>query len=159
MRNVMPTLLAHDPSLVIELPRDQRELFVQVRVPGNEATHPHGYDHRDGGAGGPLDAHPQGPSGINALYEKYKISCPTLTPQLVKEMYRDFRRLRGVSSSDLPNDQTLRKARSANPMSDRVTALASSLKTAHPEMSHDECVQRVLDKNKALAAAYDKERK
>ena len=32
MRNVMPTLLAHDPSLVIELPRDQRELFVQVLI-------------------------------------------------------------------------------------------------------------------------------
>ena len=28
----MPTLLGHDPSLVVELPRDQRELFVQVLI-------------------------------------------------------------------------------------------------------------------------------
>jgi carboxypeptidase Taq len=30
MRDVVPTLLAHDPELSIELPRDQRELFLQV---------------------------------------------------------------------------------------------------------------------------------
>ena len=32
MRDVLPTLLAHDPGLVVELPRDQRELFVQVLI-------------------------------------------------------------------------------------------------------------------------------
>ena len=32
MRDVVPTLLAHDPGLVIELPRDQRDLFVQVLI-------------------------------------------------------------------------------------------------------------------------------
>ena len=32
MRNVLPTLLAHDPDLVVELPRDQRDLFVQVLI-------------------------------------------------------------------------------------------------------------------------------
>jgi hypothetical protein len=31
MRDVVPTLLAHNPELVIHLPRDQRDLFVQVR--------------------------------------------------------------------------------------------------------------------------------
>ena len=30
MRDVVPALLAHDPSLRIELPRDQRDLFLQV---------------------------------------------------------------------------------------------------------------------------------
>ena len=30
MRDVVPTMLAHDPDLAIELPRDQRELFLQV---------------------------------------------------------------------------------------------------------------------------------
>lgn len=30
MRDVVPTLLAHDPDLSIELPRDQRELFLQL---------------------------------------------------------------------------------------------------------------------------------
>ena len=32
MRNVLPTLLAHDPGLVVVLPRDQRDLFVQVLI-------------------------------------------------------------------------------------------------------------------------------
>jgi len=32
MRDIVPTLLAHDPGLVVELPRDQRELFVQVLI-------------------------------------------------------------------------------------------------------------------------------
>ena len=32
MRDVLPTLLAHDPDLVVELPRDQRDLFVQVLI-------------------------------------------------------------------------------------------------------------------------------
>ena len=32
MRDIVPTLLAHDPSLVVELPRDQRDLFVQVLI-------------------------------------------------------------------------------------------------------------------------------
>ena len=32
MRDVLPTLLAHDPGLVVELPRDQRDLFVQVLI-------------------------------------------------------------------------------------------------------------------------------
>ena len=32
MRDVLPTLLAHDPELVVELPRDQRDLFVQVLI-------------------------------------------------------------------------------------------------------------------------------
>lgn len=30
MRDVVPTLLAHDPELTVELPRDQRDLFLQV---------------------------------------------------------------------------------------------------------------------------------
>ena len=30
MRDVVPTLLSHDPSLIIERPRDQRDLFLQV---------------------------------------------------------------------------------------------------------------------------------
>ena len=30
MRDVVPTLRAHDPSLAIELPPDQRDLFLQV---------------------------------------------------------------------------------------------------------------------------------
>jgi carboxypeptidase Taq len=30
MRDVIPTLSSHDPALVIELPRDQRDLFLQV---------------------------------------------------------------------------------------------------------------------------------
>jgi carboxypeptidase Taq len=30
MHNVVPTLVAHDPELAIELPRDQRDLFLQV---------------------------------------------------------------------------------------------------------------------------------
>src|SRR6185436_9294084 len=37
MRDVVPTLLAHDPDLEIERPRDQRELFLQVLL-----------DHADG---------------------------------------------------------------------------------------------------------------
>ena len=32
MRDVVPTLLAQDPELDIELPRDQRELFLQVLI-------------------------------------------------------------------------------------------------------------------------------
>ena len=32
MRDIVPTLLAHDPELMIELPRDQRDLFLQVLV-------------------------------------------------------------------------------------------------------------------------------
>ncbi|HTW35591.1 MAG TPA: hypothetical protein VMD53_13315 [Rhizomicrobium sp.] len=32
MRDVVPTLLAHDPDLAIELPQDQRDLFVQVLI-------------------------------------------------------------------------------------------------------------------------------
>jgi carboxypeptidase Taq len=32
MRDVVPTLLAHDPGLVIEMPQDQRDLFVQVMI-------------------------------------------------------------------------------------------------------------------------------
>ncbi len=32
MRDVVPTLRAHDPDLVIELPRDQRDLFIQVMI-------------------------------------------------------------------------------------------------------------------------------
>lgn len=32
MRDVVPTLLAHDPALNIELPRDQRDLFIQVLI-------------------------------------------------------------------------------------------------------------------------------
>jgi carboxypeptidase Taq len=32
MRDVLPTLLGHDPGLVVELPRDQRDLFVQVLI-------------------------------------------------------------------------------------------------------------------------------
>jgi carboxypeptidase Taq len=32
MRDVVPTLRAHDPELTIELPRDQRDLFLQVLV-------------------------------------------------------------------------------------------------------------------------------
>src|SRR5262245_31692591 len=32
MRDVVPTLLAHDPELSIQLPRDQRDLFLQILV-------------------------------------------------------------------------------------------------------------------------------
>ena len=32
MRDVVPTLAAHDPGLAIEVPRDQRELFLQVLI-------------------------------------------------------------------------------------------------------------------------------
>jgi carboxypeptidase Taq len=32
MRDIVPTLLAHDPALRIELPRDQRDLFIQVLI-------------------------------------------------------------------------------------------------------------------------------
>ena len=32
MRDIVPTLLAHDPDLLIELPRDQRDLFLQALV-------------------------------------------------------------------------------------------------------------------------------
>lgn len=32
MRDVVPTLTAHDPALVIEMPQDQRDLFVQVMI-------------------------------------------------------------------------------------------------------------------------------
>jgi len=32
MRDVVPTLAAHDPGLVIELPADQRDLFVQLMI-------------------------------------------------------------------------------------------------------------------------------
>ena len=32
MRDIVPTLLAHDPTLRIELPRDQRDLFIQVLI-------------------------------------------------------------------------------------------------------------------------------
>jgi len=32
MRDVVPTLAAHDPELVIELPADQRDLFVQLMI-------------------------------------------------------------------------------------------------------------------------------
>ena len=32
MRDIVPTLLAHDPDLSIELPRDQRDLFLQALV-------------------------------------------------------------------------------------------------------------------------------
>ncbi len=28
MRDIVPTLLGHDPGLVIEMPRDQRDLFI-----------------------------------------------------------------------------------------------------------------------------------
>lgn len=32
MRDVVPTLLSHDPGLRIELPRDQRDLFIQLMI-------------------------------------------------------------------------------------------------------------------------------
>ena len=32
MRDIVPTLLGHDPGLVIEMPRDQRDLFIQVMI-------------------------------------------------------------------------------------------------------------------------------
>jgi carboxypeptidase Taq len=32
MRDIMPTLLSHDPGLVVEMPRDQRDLFIQVLI-------------------------------------------------------------------------------------------------------------------------------
>jgi hypothetical protein len=37
MRDVVPSLLAHDPDLRIELPRDQRELFIQVLIDHSRA--------------------------------------------------------------------------------------------------------------------------
>jgi carboxypeptidase Taq len=32
MRDIVPTLIGHDPGLVIEMPRDQRDLFIQVLI-------------------------------------------------------------------------------------------------------------------------------
>ena len=32
MRDIVPTLLSHDPALAIELPRDQRDLFIQILI-------------------------------------------------------------------------------------------------------------------------------
>ena len=32
MRDILPTLLGHDPGLVVELPRDQRDLFIQLLI-------------------------------------------------------------------------------------------------------------------------------
>jgi carboxypeptidase Taq len=32
MRDIVPTLLGHDPGLVVELPRDQRDLFIQLLI-------------------------------------------------------------------------------------------------------------------------------
>jgi carboxypeptidase Taq len=32
MRDIVPTLVGHDPGLVIELPRDQRDLFIQLLI-------------------------------------------------------------------------------------------------------------------------------
>lgn len=32
MRDIVPTILAHDPALRIEMPRDQRDLFIQVLI-------------------------------------------------------------------------------------------------------------------------------
>lgn len=32
MRDIVPTLIAHDPALKIEMPRDQRDLFIQVLI-------------------------------------------------------------------------------------------------------------------------------
>jgi len=32
MRDIVPTLVRHDPGLVIEMPRDQRDLFIQVLI-------------------------------------------------------------------------------------------------------------------------------
>ena len=37
MRDIVPTLLAHDPGLRIELPRDQRDLFIQVLIDHSRA--------------------------------------------------------------------------------------------------------------------------
>jgi len=37
MRDVIPTLLAHDPEMDVELPRDQRELFLQVLIDHSRA--------------------------------------------------------------------------------------------------------------------------
>ena len=37
MRDVVPTLLAHDPELLIEMPRDQRDLFLQALVDHSRA--------------------------------------------------------------------------------------------------------------------------
>lgn len=37
MRNVMPTLLAHDPELTVTLPLDQRDLFVQILIDHSRA--------------------------------------------------------------------------------------------------------------------------
>jgi carboxypeptidase Taq len=37
MRDIIPTLLAHDPALRIELPRDQRDLFIQVLIDHSRA--------------------------------------------------------------------------------------------------------------------------
>jgi carboxypeptidase Taq len=38
MRHVVPTLLAHDPDLALELPRDQRELFLQMLLDHAQAV-------------------------------------------------------------------------------------------------------------------------
>jgi hypothetical protein len=123
--------------------------------PRNDLTHPHGYTHGDGGAGGTLDSHPQGPSGIDRLYSKYKASVPGMDKTAFQAMVRDIGRTYGLSSSDIDGDQPLHKKQS---MADRVTALAGSLSHRHPGLSHDDAVARVLERNKPLADAYAREK-
>jgi hypothetical protein len=128
-----------------------------IPPPGNEATHPHGYAHGDGGAGGPLDSHPQGPSGIDRLYSKYKASIPGMSAQAFAAMVKDISRSYSLSSSDIDGDAPLHKGAKST-IHDRVAAQAAALKLQHPDLSHDDCVSRVLDRNK-LTDAYNREKK
>jgi hypothetical protein len=136
---------------------------------GNDGTHPTGTDAVDPRA---YDGDPKGSThaittltdqtqhgaSLDAVWRKYNIACPGLTPKIFNEMLRDLGALRGASSGDIPVGALNKRSDHRTSISDRVSALASSLKTQHPEMSHDDCVTRVLQRNKDLADAYERER-
>jgi hypothetical protein len=143
---------------------------------GNDGTHPHGTDSVDPDA---YDGNPKGSThvittgtdqtqhgdSLDRVWRKYKVAVPGLTPKLFQEIARDIRNTLGFSSGDLPAGSPLNpgmrkstyQVRSSSPMSDRVAALAGSLKVSHPELSHDDAVARVLSRNKDLATAYARE--
>jgi len=142
-------------------------------ITGNDGTHPHGTDAVDPRY---YDGNPKGSThavttltdqtlhgaSLDRVWQKYKVAVPGLTPKLFNEMARDLLPLgRGLSSSDLPvgfANKPVSALSKKSTISDRVASLASSLKSQHPERNHDDCVMRVLQRNKELAAAYEKER-
>jgi hypothetical protein len=128
--------------------RSGSDLNTSGGVPGagNDGTHPHGTSPVDPDA---YDGNPKGSThaitagtdqadhGLDRVWNKYKIACPSLTPKLFQEMARDIRATLGFSSGDLPagsplnpgmNKRSAYQVRSSSPISDRVAALASSLK-------------------------------